>query len=104
MEIWVFLLWRLWLSWCLCFVVAIDIDLRVVNLVDSLRSRGLNDFSLEVDIANREAIKNSVIKSELLLGGGIDILVNSAVIQRRTSSENFSEKDWHDSKGLRENY
>jgi 2-deoxy-D-gluconate 3-dehydrogenase len=77
-------------------VVAIDIDPKVVQLATSLREKGFNIFPLQVDIADRMAIKKSVTDAEHLLGGHIDILVNSAGIQRRCSSENFSEKDWDD--------
>jgi 2-dehydro-3-deoxy-D-gluconate 5-dehydrogenase len=77
-------------------VVAIDIDPNVVEFATSLREKGFNIFPLQVDISNRMAIKKSVTDAESLLGGRIDILVNSAGIQRRCSSENFSEKDWDD--------
>lgn len=77
-------------------VVAIDIDPNVVQLAANLKKKEFNTFSLEVDISDRLAIKKSITDAEYLLGGGIDILVNSAGIQRRSSSENFSEKDWDD--------
>lgn len=76
--------------------VAVDIDPSVDNLAASLRARGLDVSALLVDITDRDAIKKSVADAEALLGGAIDILVNSAGIQRRSPSETFSETDWDD--------
>jgi len=77
-------------------VVAVDIDHNVHNIVQSFQQRGFNASSLQVDIRDRDAIKKSVSDAEALLNGSIDILVNSAGIQRRSPSELFSEKDWDD--------
>ena len=77
-------------------VVAVDIDHNVTNIAQSFQQKGLNASSLQVDIRNRDAIKKSVSDAEALLDGRIDILVNSAGIQRRSPSELFSEKDWDD--------
>jgi 2-deoxy-D-gluconate 3-dehydrogenase len=76
--------------------VAVDIDPNVSALADLLRNKGLNASSLQVDITDRNAIKKSVVDAEKLLDGRIDILVNSAGIQRRRPSEDFLEKDWDD--------
>ena len=77
-------------------VVAVDIDHNVHNIAQSFQQKGLNASSLQVDIRDRDAIKKSVTDAEALLNGSIDILVNSAGIQRRSASELFSEKDWDD--------
>ena len=74
--------------------VAVDIDDRVFTVAQSLQDRGFSVFPLQVDVSDREAIKGSVAEARLLLGGNIDILVNSAGIQRRSPSEDFSETDW----------
>jgi 2-deoxy-D-gluconate 3-dehydrogenase len=84
------------LAECGASVVAIDIDPRVKELVYALKKRGFNIYPLEVNILDREAIKKSIVNAEKALGGGIDILVNSAGIQRRAASEKFSENDWDD--------
>lgn len=76
--------------------VVIDISNEVFDVANTLKSDGFDVTPLKVDIANREAIKNSVLQAAKLLNGRIDILVNSAGIQRRAPSENFSESDWDD--------
>lgn len=76
--------------------VAVDIDSNVHNIAQSFKQKGLNASSLQVDIRDRNAIRESVSDAETLLSGSIDILVNSAGIQRRSPSELFSEKDWDD--------
>jgi 2-dehydro-3-deoxy-D-gluconate 5-dehydrogenase len=76
--------------------VAIDINPNVKTLIDSLVDRGFNASHLIVDISDREAIRKSVVDAKALLGDSVDILVNSAGIQRRTPSENFPENDWDD--------
>jgi 2-deoxy-D-gluconate 3-dehydrogenase len=77
-------------------VVAVDIDNNVSNIAQAFQQRGYSASSLQVDIRDRDAIKKSVSDAEALLDGSIDILVNSAGIQRRNPSELFSEKDWDD--------
>lgn len=78
------------------FVVAIDIDDNVHNVAQLFKKKGLNASSLQVDITDRDAIKKSVSDAEALLNGSVEILVNSAGIQRRSPSEIFPEKDWDD--------
>ncbi len=77
-------------------VVAVDIDHNVTNIAQAFQQNGFNAYSLQVDIKDRDAIRKSVSDAEALLGGHIDILVNSAGIQRRNPSELFSETDWDD--------
>ena len=77
-------------------VVAVDIDHNVNNIARSFQQKGYNASSLQVDITDRDAIRKSVSGAETLLDGSIDILVNSAGIQRRSPSELFSENDWDD--------
>ncbi len=76
--------------------VAVDIDPNVSSLTDLLSKKGFKASSLQVDITDRSAIKKSVADAEKLLNGSIDILVNSAGIQRRRPSEDYLEKDWDD--------
>jgi 2-deoxy-D-gluconate 3-dehydrogenase len=52
--------------------------------------------SVVADIAEKEQIVNSLESARSILGGNIDILVNSAGIQRRTPSEKFKSVDWDD--------
>ena len=75
-------------------IVCIDKDPNGQNKIDSLNNKSAH--FLEVDITNREEITSSIIESKRLLSGNIHILVNSAGIQRRASSELFQKKDWDD--------
>ena len=76
--------------------VVIDIDPRVQDICEKLKFQGHDINALVVDIGDRAKIKKSVKDAMALLNGSIDILVNSAGIQRRSPSEEFSEVDWDD--------
>lgn len=76
--------------------VAVDIASKVTTMASSLRELGHDAHGLQVDIRDRQAIKDSVQQARTLLGGPIDILVNAVGIQRRAPSERFSEQDWDD--------
>jgi len=76
--------------------VAVDIAPGVMDLASQWRAAGREVHGLQVDIRDRDAIKASVCNAKELLGGAVDILVNAAGIQRRASSELFSEQDWDD--------
>lgn len=76
--------------------IIIDIDKRIFDLEKDLQNKGFNVTAFQVDISNRNNIKNVVEKASQLFNGAIDILVNCAGIQRRASSEIFSETDWDD--------
>ena len=74
--------------------VAVDINPDVERLARSLVDRGFAASHLRVDISDREAIAGSLAGVEALLGGSVDILVNSAGIQRRMPSEDFQDAEW----------
>ena len=57
-------------------------------------ARGLKCHGVAVDLGNRESLHAAFARSLELLGGKIDILVNSAGIQRRHPSEEFPMEDW----------
>lgn len=76
--------------------VVIDLSEQVNEVARALSEQGFSVSGLQVDISNRDEIKSSVLKANELLGGSIDILVNSAGIQRRKPSEDFLEADWDD--------
>ena len=50
--------------------------------------------ALKADVSDRSQIRDSFEKALALLEGRLDILVNSAGIQRRHASEVFPEQDW----------
>jgi 2-deoxy-D-gluconate 3-dehydrogenase len=74
--------------------IVIDLSDKVFELAKRLKDRGLMVAALQVDVADRAQIRSSFQRSLELLGGKIDILVNSAGIQRRHRSEVFPESDW----------
>ncbi|MBT8325644.1 MAG: SDR family oxidoreductase [Winogradskyella sp.] len=74
--------------------VVIDYDERVFPMCEELKNRGLNVSALKADVSKLEEIKDSYSKALTILGGTIDILVNSAGIQRRYPSEDFPEEEW----------
>jgi len=76
-------------------VVCIDKDPRGKAKINNIQN---NDaaFFVEADITNENEILTSVEESNTLLDGKIDILVNSAGIQRRAPSEIFKKSDWDD--------
>jgi len=75
-------------------VVVVDIDSDLEDKVSQMRAKGYDIHGIRLDIADRNLIKSSVLEAKNILGGGIEILINSAGIQRRASSEIFSEDDW----------
>lgn len=77
-------------------VVIIDLDKRVFSISENLNQEGYKVHAIKADVSNRLQIRNSFDDAIKLLGGKLDILVNSAGIQRRYASEVFPEKDWDD--------
>lgn len=76
--------------------VIIDLDDRVFTISEQLNKEGYKVHPIKADVSDRSQIKSSFITAIDLLGGKLDILINSAGIQRRHSSEIFPEKDWDD--------
>ncbi len=76
--------------------VIIDLDDRIFGISEQLNKEGYIVHPIKADVSDRSQIKSSFITAIDLLGGKLDILVNSAGIQRRHSSEVFPEKDWDD--------
>ncbi len=74
--------------------VVIDLDERVFDICEKFRNRGLEVDAIQADISNISEIKDSYNKALGILGGKLDILVNSAGIQRRYPSEEFPEEEW----------
>lgn len=74
--------------------VIIDFDERVFGLCDKFRADGLQVDPIRADVSEIEQVRKSYQEALDLLGGTIDILVNSAGIQRRYPSEEFPEEEW----------
>lgn len=74
--------------------VVIDFDERVFKLCDSFKAEGLQVDAIRADVSDISQVRSSYKEALDLLGGTIDILVNSAGIQRRYPSEEFPEEEW----------
>ncbi|WP_435625409.1 SDR family oxidoreductase [Flagellimonas sp.] len=75
-------------------VVVIDLDQRVFSFCEQLQNEGYSVFAVQADVSNKDAIENSFKESLELLEGKIDVLVNTAGIQRRYPSEEFPDDEW----------
>ncbi len=75
--------------------VIIDIDDRLVEICKKFKENGFNVSPIKADISKISEIKNSYEEALQILDGQVDILINSAGIQRRYSSENFPDEEWH---------
>ena len=75
-------------------VVIVDKDLDTLNKAEALNEKWSDCFGYSVDISDRDQIDESIGKAVQFLGGSVEILVNAAGIQRRNSSEIFSDVDW----------
>lgn len=74
--------------------VVIDFDERVFDICKSFKNNGLNVSPIKADVSKISEIKDSYKTALEILGGTIDILINSAGIQRRYLSEDFPEDEW----------
>jgi 2-dehydro-3-deoxy-D-gluconate 5-dehydrogenase len=74
--------------------VIVDLDEKVFSICDNLKLQGYNVHAIKADISDRLQIRSSFENAINMLGGELDILVNTAGIQRRHPSEVFPEKDW----------
>ena len=74
--------------------VVIDIDNRLFEICEGFKDNGLNVSPIIADISKIPEIKNSYETALQILGGKVDILINSAGIQRRYPSEDFPDEEW----------
>ncbi|WP_370390904.1 SDR family oxidoreductase [uncultured Winogradskyella sp.] len=76
-------------------VVVIDLDERMYDQCKDFKNNGLDVYAVKADISKIEEVQNSYKKALKILGEKVDILVNSAGIQRRYPSEDFPEEEWN---------
>jgi len=74
--------------------VVIDINDNVFDIAKKLNEKGLVVHPIKADISDRKQIKDSYERAMKIFGDHVDILLNTAGIQRRYHSEEFPEKDW----------
>lgn len=75
-------------------VVIIDIDDRMYDFCEEFKKNNLNVEAIKADVSKIDEVQGSYKKALKILGGKLDILVNSAGIQRRYPSEQFPEDEW----------
>lgn len=75
-------------------VVMIDVSDSTDAIAEGFRARGFAVSSIVSDVGDRSQVRSSYKEALRRTGGVLDILVNAAGIQRRNSSETFSEEDW----------
>ena len=75
--------------------VVIDIDDRLFKICEGFKDNGLDISPIKADISKVSEIKSSYEAALQVLGGKVDILINSAGIQRRYPSEDFPDEEWH---------
>ncbi len=76
--------------------VIIDYDERVFQICKDFNKAGLKVHPVRADVSQLEEIKSSYAEALELLDNEIDILINSAGIQRRYISEDFPDDVWND--------
>lgn len=74
--------------------VVIDIDNRLLEICEGFKADGFNASPIIADISKISEIKSSYETALKILGGKVDILINSAGIQRRYPSEEFPDEEW----------
>ncbi len=75
-------------------VVIIGSSAAAEKSAQALRERGLDVTGLRGDLSDREGLPVLFDRAVELLGGGIDILLNNAGVQRRNHCEDFTLEDW----------
>lgn len=75
-------------------VVIIGSSAAAEKSAQALRERGLDVTGLQGDLSDREGLPVLFDRAVELLGGGIDILLNNAGVQRRNHCEDFTLEDW----------
>ncbi|MGD1945226.1 MAG: SDR family oxidoreductase [Croceivirga sp.] len=74
--------------------VVIDYDERVFDICKEFTKDGFDISPIKADVSKLSEVKDSYNESLNILGGTVDILINSAGIQRRYPSEDFPEEVW----------
>ena len=75
-------------------VVILGSSGAVMKAAEEMWAKGLDVTGLQGDLSDRAGIPAVFGKAVELLGGGIDILLNNAGVQRRNRCEDFTLEDW----------
>nr|AGS53673.1 2-deoxy-D-gluconate 3-dehydrogenase [uncultured bacterium contig00097] len=68
----------------------------VFEAAEDFRAKGYDVIAVQCDLSDECAIASAFDSAVAKLGGGLDVLVNNAGIQRRSKCEDFSMSDWDD--------
>jgi 2-deoxy-D-gluconate 3-dehydrogenase len=79
---------------CGASAVGLDLSDTVKDRLEPLLKQGLPVHSVRADVTDRQSVEQVIGLVERQLGGHVEILVNSAGIQRRAPTEHFSNEDW----------
>jgi 2-deoxy-D-gluconate 3-dehydrogenase len=75
-------------------VVLTGVTDKVLSEAERLRNNGFKAHAVQADLAEERNIRELFLKALSLLNGRVDILINSAGIQRRNKCEDFSLADF----------
>lgn len=75
-------------------VAIIASSASVFEVASDLKKQGYLAYGVQADLSNRNEIESSFDHSLRFLDGDVDILINSAGIQRRNRCEDFTLEDW----------
>lgn len=75
-------------------VVILDSSEATFSVAQDLADQGLSVSALKCDVRDRIQVRQTFAEAVRNMDGSIDILVNSAGVQRRHASEVFPEADW----------
>lgn len=69
---------------------------KIIDMARMYRENGFKCHGVVADLSSEASRQSGFLKALEMLGGKIDILVNSAGIQRRHKSEEFPLEDWNE--------
>jgi len=75
-------------------MLLMDVSESISQVAEEFRGRGFACHAVRVDMSDRVKLAEAFEESAALLGGRVDILINSAGIQRRHPPEDFPLEDW----------
>lgn len=77
-------------------IAILDISGKLERVVKEIDVSGTRVHGVRVDLSDRQDIRRAFSEAVELLGGGVDILINNAGIQRRHSVLDYPLEDWDD--------
>ncbi|MGE4484389.1 MAG: SDR family oxidoreductase [Oscillospiraceae bacterium] len=75
-------------------VVIVGSSTKVFDVSDEYCAKGFVCHGVEADLSAEENLAPAFEKAMKFLGGGLDIMVNAAGVNRRNRSDMFTKEDW----------